>query len=98
MLYKASEFESQSGLTYVICNDLVGSGRNMFEPAKILDISLAEFAWLLKKDFDANVYSYRDEDGAVERIGYSWDTKQKAIKFKNYINKIARQKNYQIEE
>lgn len=95
MLYKATEFTTIDGQTRVICDDLVGTGRNWVEPARVLGISPADLALKLKNEYNANITPYR-KNGKITFIGYSWNSLADARRFKNYVNKIARETNYQI--
>lgn len=94
-LYKATEFVSGSGSIHIQCDDLVGTGRNWVEPARILGIQPTELIVMLKTEYNAKVNPYR-KDGKISFIGYSWDDLAEARKFKNFLNKLAREKNYQI--
>lgn len=94
-LYKATDFTTIDGQTRVLCEDLIGTSRNWIEPARILGIQPTEFIMKLKNEFNANLNPYKT-DGKVAFIGYSWDNLAEARRFKNYINKIARETNYQI--
>lgn len=96
MVYKATEWKSQSGVYHIQCDNLVGTGRNWNEPAKILGITNAEFVKKLVNTYGATIKPYRNVDGKLMWIGYSWKNLAKAREFKNLINKIAREKNYQI--
>ncbi len=46
ILYKVSEWQSAIGEVHIQCEDLVGTGRNWSEPAKVLGISVVD---LVKK-------------------------------------------------
>ena len=94
-LYKATDFTTIDGQTRVLCEDLIGTSRNWIEPARILGIQPTEFIMKLKNEFNANLNPYKT-DGKVVFIGYSWNSLAEARRFKNYINKIARETNYQI--
>lgn len=94
-LYKAGEWIDNGGMIHIQCDDLVGTGRNWIEPARILGIKPAEFVLKLKQEFNAEIHPYKKE-GKVSFIGYSWNNLADARRFKNLINKIAREKNYQI--
>ena len=94
-LYKATDFTTIDGQTRVLCEDLIGTSRNWIEPARILGIQPTEFIMKLKNEFNANLNPYKTGE-KVAFIGYSWDNLAEARRFKNYINKIARETNYQI--
>jgi hypothetical protein len=94
-LYVASEFKSVSGDIHIQCDDLVGTGRNWIEPARVLGIQPTELIMKLKTEYNAHITPYR-KDGKINFIGYSWSNLADARRFKNYLNKIAREKNYMI--
>ncbi len=94
-LYKATEFQGASGRFHIQCDDLVGTGRNWVEPARILGLQPTELIVKLKSEYGATITPYR-KDNKVNFIGYSWDNLSNARRFKNYINKVARETNYQI--
>lgn len=93
-LYKMSEWQSASGLWY--CNDTEdlgsGSGR-WWIPARILGIPPVMFVDLLMKDFKVDNISYNKEKDVLV---YSWKSQAAMRKFKNWINKQAREANFVI--
>lgn len=94
-LYVASEFQSVGGSYHIQCDDLVGTGRNWIEPARILGIAPTEFITLLRNEYNAEIEPYR-KDGKLKWIGYSWEHLADARKFKNFLNAKARTKKYMI--
>lgn len=94
-IYKASEWTDITGKVHVQCDDLVATGRNWIEPAKILGITPSDFIILLKNKFDAYITPYR-KDGKISFISYHWDDLSKARKFKNFINAEAKKKSYMV--
>lgn len=95
MLYKASEYTSQTGRIYIQSEDLVGTGRNWTEGATILGIEISDFLLKIKKEFGAELTPYRKDDKLIY-VGFCWTDLTKARKYKNYINRCAREKSYQI--
>lgn len=93
-IFKLSEYE-QCGEIRVICEDLVGTSRNWREPAKVLGLSTSEFILELKTVYNANLRAYR-KDGKVTFVGYGWKSLIDARRFKNAVNRKAREKNYLI--
>ena len=61
----------------------------------MLGIQPTELVIKLKTEYNANITPYR-KDGKISFIGYSWSNRADARRFKNYINKVAREKNYMI--
>lgn len=94
-LYKASEWVDLHGMVHVQCDDLVGTGRNWIEPARIMNIKPSEFVIKLREEFKAEITPYR-KDNKVLFIGYAWKSLTDARRFKNYINKLSREKDYKI--
>lgn len=95
MLYKVSEWVDITGQVYIQCDDLVGTGRNWFEGSKVLGIDVADYISMLRNEYNANISAYR-KDGKLSFVGFSWDSLADARKYKNYINKVSREKGYQI--
>lgn len=89
-IYKASEWESPTGQWY--CNDIEdlsnGSGY-WWIPARILNISLDEYVKLLINTFQVSKISYSIESNVFI---FSWSNQTFMRKYKNYINKIAKNK------
>ncbi|MEG0153162.1 MAG: hypothetical protein RR744_08305 [Cellulosilyticaceae bacterium] len=95
MLYKVSEYTSQTGRIYIQSEDLVGTGRNWTEGASILGIEISDFLSKIKREYSAELTPYR-RDGELIYVGFYWTDLAKARKYKNYINRCAREKSYQI--
>lgn len=95
-VYKATEWKDLAGNIRIQCDDLVGTGRNWSEPAKILGMKPSDFLASLKEDYEATLVPYRNKEGKLTFVGYHWKSLQKARLFKNKLNKIAREKNYKI--
>ena len=94
MLYKLSEWQGASGFWYCNCIDsLTTNAVKWYAPARILSISPAEFVKLVIGKFGADVVSYNQESGFFH---YAWTSQEKMRIYKNYINRIAREKNFQI--
>ena len=96
MLYKIDEWTNATGEIRVQCNDLVGTGRNWDEPAKLLQIKKADFVRKLRLDYGAVLTVYRKSDGSINFIDYHWTDLRLARKFKNFINAESRKQKYQI--
>lgn len=89
-LYKASEWEDL-GRWYV--NDVTdsGVGGKWWTPMRLLGLSPQEYIYLLKDTFHASHFYYKAQFNVLQ---FSFDTITDARKFKNYINKKAREKNF----
>ena len=93
-LYKCTEWQGASGKWY--CNDvedLASVSSQWWIPARILDISLIEYVLLMWNTFKVSEISYRNDV-----LIFSWDNLDYCRKYKNYINKKAREKHYIIEK
>lgn len=95
MLYKSTEWISSSGKVHIQCEDLVGTGTNWITPSRILEMQVTDFILMLKNEYNANIVPYK-KDGKISFIGYSWDSLTEARKYKNMINRVAREKKFQI--
>lgn len=95
-LYVAEEWISASGKVNIQSVNLVGTGRNWREPAKILGLSVPDFILKLREEYEAELKVFKNEEGKIMFIDYYWRDLAKARKYKNYINLIARNKNYKI--
>ena len=93
-LYKASEWESYGNW---FCNDVEEIGTSIagkwWVPARILGITLTDYVKMLIDDFKVDKISY-DKEANV--LVFYWKSQAAMRKFKNYINKVARDKRYYI--
>ena len=92
--YEAKIWQGQSGRWY--CNDTshIGAGSaDWYIPARIMGISPAQFIEYLLKEFQPDYYYY---DADKNFFSYSWASQSKANYFKLTINRIARDKNFQV--
>lgn len=92
MLYKSSEWESASGWNCNCVDDLAGWAGLWYTPARILNISPAAFVELLITQYNAKIY-YNEKTCFVS---YYWEKQDDMRKFKNFINRKAREVNFQI--
>lgn len=97
MIYKMSTFKGAVGW-YAICDNLVGKGHHGYwnMPAIVLGIPLKEFVRRLIKEYGARVIVHTDDRGQLSWLGYYWLEEDKARKFINGINLIARKKKIMI--
>ena len=94
MLYTMKEWESPSGKWYCNCvDDLAGTAGLWYTPARILDLTPAAYIKFVVEHFKPDDIHYNEEKCLVF---FSWKSQTSMRKFKNYINKKAREKNYQI--
>ena len=94
MIWQATEWQGSSGSWYCNCLDnLAGGYGAWFMPARILDITPAEFLTLLITEFKPDNISI-SEVGCF--VTYSWKSQSAMRKWKNWINKQARERKFEI--
>lgn len=93
MLYKLSEWQSVTGKWNCGCvDDLGNNSGHWVYPARVLGLAPAQYIeWAI--DFCHPIIHYNAEKCLVF---FSWNNQADMRKFKNYINKVSRQKNFQI--
>ena len=93
-VYEAKIWQGSSGRWF--CNDTshikAGSGE-WYLPARILNITPAAFIEFLITNFKPD-YCYYNEK--INFFSYSWSSQVKCNKWKLYINKEAKKRNFQI--
>lgn len=92
---KLSEFEDGVGKIHIQYDELVGTGINWIAPARVLGMDVATFITVLKNDYQADIVFYKKDD-KVSFVGYSWTSLVMARKFKNMVNRIAREKKFTL--
>lgn len=93
MVYKEKEIQ-MSNVWYSICFDHIGKRyQQWMVPCRILEISPAEYVKLLVEKFNAEVtYSEKYEPF----LSRTWKNQLDAVKWRNYINNLARTKEFHI--
>jgi len=92
MLYVEKE-QIMRGKYYSFCTDILGKQyQQWLVPARILGASPAEYVKMLVKA-NATIW-YSTKHNII--LGHYWENQADERKWKNYINKIAREKNFQI--
>ena len=93
MLYKLTEWSGGGSQWYCGCvDDLARDSGHWIYPARVLGLEPAAYIeWAI--DFCHPNIHYNAEKCLVH---FSWDKQVDMRKYKNYINKIAREKNFQI--
>lgn len=93
-IYRTTEWQGNGGQWYV--NDIEeigGIGSYWWTPVRMLNISPCDYVKFLIDKFNVNKIHYnRDKNVLV----FSFKTQTEARKYKNYINKIARDKHYMV--
>ena len=91
-LYVTSEWQGASGRWYVNdVTDLISVACKWWAPVRLLDITPVEYVLMLKNDFKARGFQYTKESNVLI---FSFDTQADARKYKNFINKKAREKQF----
>jgi len=94
MLYKLTEWQTASEKWCCNCVDNLGQNSGAWwHPARILGITPAAFISLLLEEYKPDYFYYNKETGFAD---WTWNDLNKMRKFKNFINKKAREVNYQI--
>lgn len=92
MLYKMTEWES-CGKWHCNCVDHLGTnGGHWIHPARILGLTAADYVKFVIDNYNPIVYHNDD----CSLVFFSWEKQSDMRKFKNYINKKAREVDYQI--
>jgi hypothetical protein len=94
MLYRLEEWQGASGNWY--CGHTGSFPQHIQKwviPARILGVTADEFLKILIKDFEPDEI-YHNKDCSF--VGWSWKSQVKMRKYKNYMNKLAREQNFQI--
>ena len=76
------------------CNDIkntTGRSAKWYTPMRILDLPVEEYISLLVNTFNAKKFYYCAH---TNYLTFSFATEKEAKAFCSYVNKIARQKNY----
>ena len=93
MLYKCEEWQSGSGLWHCGCmENLAGGSNEWYLPARILGLSPAAFVQYMIKEFNPLVTANKEKG----LVFFSWQKQADMRKYKNFINKKARECNFQI--
>lgn len=88
-LYKATEWQSASGKWF--CNDieeLAGIGSLWWVPARMLNLTPAQYIEMLVKDFKPDYLKFD------KILIFSWNSQSNMRKYKNFINAEARKRKF----
>lgn len=91
MALKMAEWETPTEVFMVNFPDLVGKEKVWMLPMRLMKLSLKDFAITIKTKYNANLTFYKGEDGHFSWLGYSFNTLEDCRKYKNYINRLARE-------
>ena len=94
MLYRLEEWKGASGIWY--CEHTSSNPKNIDKwvlPSRLLGMSADEFLkWLFEKYQPDHIFHNED----CSFVGWGWTSQAKMRLYKNYINKVAREKNFLI--
>ena len=95
MLYEVIDWQSTASGLYYCSNvkDLAHGSGDWWLPARVLELSPAEFIKFLIENYKPDIIKYNAEKNFLY---YAWSNYENCHKWKLYINRIARKKNYQI--
>lgn len=94
MLWKASEWETSSGWHCNCTDNLAGGSSLWYLPARILNISPADLIILMKDKYNAEVNFCGTKDNFI--VLFTWEKQSDMRLWKNFINRKAREINFQI--
>lgn len=91
-ILKLSEWQSGTGKWHCgDVEDLAHDSGRWWYPCRLLGISPVEYILLLKDKYHASNFSFRND-----MLLFSWEKQQDMRKFKNDINKLAREKKFMV--
>lgn len=91
-IYKANEWQGSSGRWYVADTEsLENNSAAWWVPSRVLGVSASGFVLLLRNKFQVKDICFRNDF-----LSFTFDSQTQARKYKNYINKVAREKQYII--
>lgn len=91
-VYKVAEWASAGGRKWYVndTSDLAHGSGNWWIPCRILGMAPTDFIMMLKETFNASNFFYCEK---TNLLSYSWEKKEDAVKYKNWINSMARKAN-----
>lgn len=95
ILYRLEEWQSASG-RYWHCEHTSSFPKGVQKwvvPARLLNMPVDKFIEWLFKNYKPDMF-YHNKDCSF--CSWGWKSQTQMRKYKNYINKIAREKNFQI--
>jgi hypothetical protein len=95
-LYKASEWQDACGHWHCAdIEDIPNGSAFWWIPARILGLPLEEYVRMLIEEFEVDyIKLLENKDNKV--LYFYWDNQNKMRKYKNYINKEARQRCFML--
>ena len=93
MIWQVKEWESESGWHCNCVDDLANNSAAWWLPARVLGISPADFIKLLLTKYKPDEF-YFNPDTCF--CCWSWKSQSQMRLYKNWINRIAREKKFEI--
>ena len=94
MLYKLEEWQGSSGLWYCEYTSSYPKGvTKWLIPSRMLGIPADEFIKLLIAKYQPDVIHHNED---CSYVGWAWKSQAKMRVYKNAMNKLARELNFQI--
>ena len=93
MLWRAEEWETESGFHCNCISNLGQDSAAWYLPARILDLTPAQFIELLITKFKPDDFYFNPKTCFC---CWSWKDQSKMRLYKNWLNAEARKKNFQI--
>ena len=94
MIYKSEEWQGASDQWYCNClSNLKSNAGAWYIPARILNISPAQFIELLITEYKPDHFHFDKDTGFC---CWSWTKQADMRKYKNWINSEARKVNFQV--
>ena len=94
VLYRLEEWQGSSGIWY--CEHTSTFPENVTKwviPSRLLGMEPANFIIWLKDNYKPDVWSHNED---CSFVGWGWTSQAQMRKYKNAINRIAREKNFMI--
>ena len=97
MLYQMKEWCTLTGHWHTgFIDSFAGDRAAWYHPARILGISPASFLSLVIKDYKPDEVIVLGRDGDNPGFIFSWESQSAMRRYKNFINRKAREINYQV--
>jgi len=94
VIWKAEEWQSESGYWHCGCLEKLGQNSNAwYLPARILNLTPADYIKFMIKEYKPDrIYANKEKC----LVFFSWSNQADMRLFKNFINKKAREANFNI--
>lgn len=97
MLYQMKEWQTVTGKWHAgFIDTFAGDAAAWYQPARILNISPADYLSLVINEYKPDHIWVLGKDGDNPSFIFSWDSQSAMRRYKNFINRKAREINYQV--